>query len=95
VSGVTVSADGVVTGNTFDKYGSANPVVRRLMAGFERSLDELFDSAAPRSLLDVGCGEGMLVQRWAQRIGDGRVVGVDLEEDSIQAGWRQHQAANL
>lgn len=95
MSGVTVSADGVVTGNTFDKYGSANPVVRRLMAGFERSLDELFDSAAPRSLLDVGCGEGMLVQRWAQRIGDGRVVGVDLEEDSIQAGWRQHQAANL
>ena len=95
MSGVTVSADGVVTGNTFDKYGSANPVVRRLMAGFERSLDELFDSAAPRSLLDVGCGEGTLVQRWAQRIGDGRVVGIDLEEDSIQAGWRQHQAANL
>jgi 2-polyprenyl-3-methyl-5-hydroxy-6-metoxy-1,4-benzoquinol methylase len=95
VSGVTVSADGVVTGNTFDKYGSANPVVRRLMAGFERSLDELFDRAAPRSLLDVGCGEGILVQRWAQRIGDGRVVGVDLEEDSIQAGWREHQAPNL
>jgi 2-polyprenyl-3-methyl-5-hydroxy-6-metoxy-1,4-benzoquinol methylase len=95
VSGVTVSADGVVTGNTFDKYGSANPVVRRLMAGFERSLDELFDRAAPRSLLDIGCGEGILVQRWAHRIGDGRVVGVDLEEDSIQAGWRQHQAPNL
>lgn len=95
MSGVTVSADGVVTGNTFDKYGSANPVVRRLMAGFERSLDELFDRAAPRSLLDIGCGEGILVQRWAHRIGDGRVVGVDLEEDSIQAGWRQHQAPNL
>ena len=95
MSGVTVSADGVVTGNTFDKYGSANPVVRRLMAGFERNLDELFDTAAPRSLLDVGCGEGILVQRWARRIGDGRVVGIDLEEDSIQAGWREHQAPNL
>jgi len=95
VSGVTVSADGVVTGNTYDKYGSGNPLVRRLMAGFERDLDELFALAAPHSLLDVGCGEGVLVQRWAQRIGDGRVVGIDLEEESIQAGWREHTAPNL
>ena len=29
VSGVTVSGDGVVTGNTYDKYGSSNPFVRR------------------------------------------------------------------
>jgi 2-polyprenyl-3-methyl-5-hydroxy-6-metoxy-1,4-benzoquinol methylase len=95
VSGVTVSADGVVTGNTFDKYGSANPVVRRLMAGFQRSLDELFEAASPGSLLDVGCGEGVLVQRWAQRMTGARVVGIDLEEDSIQAGWLEHQAPNL
>jgi 2-polyprenyl-3-methyl-5-hydroxy-6-metoxy-1,4-benzoquinol methylase len=95
VSGVTVSEDGIVTGNTYDKYGSSNPVVRRLMAGFERDLDELFDLAAPGSLLDVGCGEGVLVHRWAQRMGGRRVVGIDLEESSIQAGWAQRQAPNL
>jgi 2-polyprenyl-3-methyl-5-hydroxy-6-metoxy-1,4-benzoquinol methylase len=95
VSGVTVSKDGVVTGNTYDKYGSSNPVVRRLMHGFETSLDELFELAAPRSLLDVGCGEGVLVEAWAKRLGDGRVVGIDLEEESIQAGWAERQAANL
>jgi 2-polyprenyl-3-methyl-5-hydroxy-6-metoxy-1,4-benzoquinol methylase len=95
VSGVTVSKDGVVTGNTYDKYGSSNPVVRRLMSGFESSLDELFELAAPRSLLDVGCGEGVLVEDWAKRLGDGRVVGIDLEEESIQAGWAERQAANL
>jgi 2-polyprenyl-3-methyl-5-hydroxy-6-metoxy-1,4-benzoquinol methylase len=101
VSGVTVSEDGIVTGNTYDKYGSTNPVVRRLMAGFERDLDELFAAAAPSSLLDVGCGEGVLVHRWAQRLGEDnpagatRVVGIDLEEESIQAGWARHQAPNL
>ena len=95
MSGVTVSDGGIVTGNTYDKYGSSNPVVRRLMSGFERSLDELLDRAAPRSLLDVGCGEGVLVHRWAQRLGDGRLIGIDLEEDSIQAGWAKHQAPNL
>jgi 2-polyprenyl-3-methyl-5-hydroxy-6-metoxy-1,4-benzoquinol methylase len=95
MSEVTISKDGVVTGNTYDKYGSDNPVVRRLMARFERDLDELFTMAAPGSLLDVGCGEGVLVQKWAQRLGGGRVVGIDLEEESIQAGWAEHQAPNL
>jgi 2-polyprenyl-3-methyl-5-hydroxy-6-metoxy-1,4-benzoquinol methylase len=93
--GVTVSDDGIVTGNTYDKYGSSNPVVRRLMANFERALAELLERAAPRSLLDVGCGEGVLVHRWALAMPDRRVVGIDLEEESIQAGWAERQAANL
>jgi 2-polyprenyl-3-methyl-5-hydroxy-6-metoxy-1,4-benzoquinol methylase len=96
VSGaVTVSDEGIVTGNTYDKYGSSNPVVRRLMSGFERTLEELLTRAEPRSLLDVGCGEGVLVHQWAQRLGEQRVVGIDLEEESIQAGWAQRQAPNL
>jgi 2-polyprenyl-3-methyl-5-hydroxy-6-metoxy-1,4-benzoquinol methylase len=94
-SGVTVSEDGVVTGNTYDKYGSNNPLVRRMMDGFEGTLDELFAAADPRSLLDVGCGEGVLVHKWAQRLGERRMVGIDLEEPSIQAGWAQRQAPNL
>lgn len=95
MSGVTVSEAGIVTGNTYDKYGSSNPVVRRLMARFERDLEELFEMAAPSSLLDVGCGEGVLVHQWAQRLGEARVVGIDLEEESIQAGWAERQAPNL
>jgi 2-polyprenyl-3-methyl-5-hydroxy-6-metoxy-1,4-benzoquinol methylase len=92
---VTVDDKGVVTGNTYDKYGSTNPVVKKLMGNFESTLDELFAIAAPRSLLDVGCGEGVLVSEWAQRLGDKRVVGIDLEEESIQAGWKERQAPNL
>jgi 2-polyprenyl-3-methyl-5-hydroxy-6-metoxy-1,4-benzoquinol methylase len=94
--GVTLSQDGIVTGNTYDKYGSSNPLVRRLMASFEGALDELLDGAAPSSLLDVGCGEGVLVHRWAQRLGEQvRIVGIDLQEESIQAGWARHSAPNL
>jgi 2-polyprenyl-3-methyl-5-hydroxy-6-metoxy-1,4-benzoquinol methylase len=91
----TKSAEGIVTGNTYDKYGSTNPVVRRLMAGFESTLDELLGKAAPQSLLDVGCGEGVLVHQWAQEMPDTRIVGIDLEEPSIQQGWAQRQAPNL
>jgi 2-polyprenyl-3-methyl-5-hydroxy-6-metoxy-1,4-benzoquinol methylase len=95
VSEVTVSRDGIVTGNTYDKYGSSNPVVKRLMAGFESALGELFERAAPASVLDVGCGEGVLVHQWAQSRPDARMVGIDLEEESIQAGWEQRTAPNL
>jgi 2-polyprenyl-3-methyl-5-hydroxy-6-metoxy-1,4-benzoquinol methylase len=65
------------------------------MAGFEGSLQELFALADPHSLLDVGCGEGVLVQRWALQLPARRVVGIDLEEPSIQAGWAEHEAPNL
>jgi SAM-dependent methyltransferase len=88
-------AAAVPTGNTFDKYGSTNPVVRRLMAGFERALGELFARAAPASVLDVGCGEGVLTARWAQALGDRPVVGVDLEDPKLRAEWETRRRANL
>ena len=91
---VTVDREGTVTGNTYDKYGSTNPVVRRLMANFEGTLEELFVQAAPQTLLDVGCGEGVLTHQWAQRI-DGRVVGIDLDDPALHAEWEQRQAPNL
>jgi 2-polyprenyl-3-methyl-5-hydroxy-6-metoxy-1,4-benzoquinol methylase len=94
-SSVTVDREGTVTGNTYDKYGSTNPVVRRLMAGFERTLDELFVTAGPQSLLDVGCGEGVLTEKWARRLGDKRVVGIDLDDPGLHAEWEKRTAPNL
>jgi 2-polyprenyl-3-methyl-5-hydroxy-6-metoxy-1,4-benzoquinol methylase len=91
---VTVDREGTVTGNTYDKYGSTNPVVRRLMANFEATLDELFRAAAPESLLDVGCGEGVLTQQWAERM-DGRVVGIDLDDPQLHEQWAAREAPNL
>jgi 2-polyprenyl-3-methyl-5-hydroxy-6-metoxy-1,4-benzoquinol methylase len=92
---VTRDAEGTVTGNTYDKYGSTNPVVKRLMAGFERTLDELWHQASPRTILDVGCGEGVLTHKWAQRPSVERIVGIDLEDPVIQAEWATRQAPNL
>ncbi|HLH65480.1 MAG TPA: class I SAM-dependent methyltransferase [Solirubrobacteraceae bacterium] len=94
-----MSAAAVPTGNTYDKYGSRNPVVRRLMGAFERDLDALLERAAPSSVLDVGCGEGVLTERWALRLRAstpaGRVVGVDLDDPKLAAHWGRRRAENL
>jgi 2-polyprenyl-3-methyl-5-hydroxy-6-metoxy-1,4-benzoquinol methylase len=88
-------AEQIPTGNTFDKYGSTNPVVRRLMAGFHHTLDELWERAAPESVLDVGCGEGVLTEEWSERLGDGRIVGIDLDDPKLRAEWERRRRPNL
>jgi 2-polyprenyl-3-methyl-5-hydroxy-6-metoxy-1,4-benzoquinol methylase len=91
----TSAAEAVPTGNTFDKYGSTNPVVRRLMARFERTLGELFEVARPESVLDVGCGEGVLTHQWAVALGDRRIVGIDLPDEKLAAEQATRRRPNL
>ena len=92
---MSVAAEPVPTGNTFDKYGSQNPVVKRLMTGFHASLDELWERARPESVLDVGCGEGVLTCEWADRLEVGRVVGIDLDDPKLRAEWSSRARPNL
>jgi 2-polyprenyl-3-methyl-5-hydroxy-6-metoxy-1,4-benzoquinol methylase len=89
------AAAAVPTGNTYDKYGSTNPVVKRLMHGFHASLDELWSIASPGSILDVGCGEGVLTSEWAERLDGGRIVGIDLDDPKLKAEWEARRRPNL
>jgi 2-polyprenyl-3-methyl-5-hydroxy-6-metoxy-1,4-benzoquinol methylase len=91
----SATAEPVPTGNTYDKYGSTNPLVKRLMARFERDMAELLERARPNSIIDVGCGEGVLTEQWAERIPDGRVVGVDLDDPKLRQEWAGRERPNL
>ena len=50
--------DGIVVGNSYDKYGAGNPIVKWIMKGFHTSLSELVRAASPKTIHEVGCGEG-------------------------------------
>jgi ubiquinone/menaquinone biosynthesis C-methylase UbiE len=91
-----MSAESAVPiGNRYDKYGTRNPLARRLIAGFRDDLDELVERIRPRSILDVGCGEGVLTIDWAERYPDTRVVGLDLPNDALRAEWSSRRQRNL
>jgi SAM-dependent methyltransferase len=53
-------------GNVYDKYGTSNPIARRLVAGFMADLDELVRWSGAREAHEVGCGEGELSIRLAR-----------------------------
>jgi ubiquinone/menaquinone biosynthesis C-methylase UbiE len=79
--------DGPV-GNVYDKYATRNPVARWLMQGFLRSVSELYQKVGARSVLEVGCGEGLLAQYLiTQGSRPDRFEACDLKLD--------HLAANL
>jgi 2-polyprenyl-3-methyl-5-hydroxy-6-metoxy-1,4-benzoquinol methylase len=62
---------GIVIGNTYDKYGSRNPIVQLMMQGFHKALSDLVAKAAPNSIHEIGCGEGYWVCKWSR---EGRAV---------------------
>jgi len=62
-----IRENNIVVGNTFDKYGSNNPLVRWIMKGFHDSLDSLVSVAAPGSIHEIGCGEGYWVLEWNRK----------------------------
>lgn len=86
----TVAAQGgpVPTGNTYDKYNTSNPIERRMMRGFLDTLDAFVDATRPQRILEVGLGEGVVSARLRSRFPGATVVGIDLADDELAAGWR-------
>ncbi|MDA5318617.1 class I SAM-dependent methyltransferase [Vibrio cholerae] len=74
--------DGVVIGNTYDKYGSRNPIVKWMMRGFNTALTELVAKTEPETIHEIGCGEGYWVLRWNEQ--GLRTKGCDFSRDVIE-----------
>jgi 2-polyprenyl-3-methyl-5-hydroxy-6-metoxy-1,4-benzoquinol methylase len=88
-----VSATADRGGNVYDKYGSSNPVERRLVAGFMANLDELVDRSGAHEAHEVGCGEGEISIRLARR--GLRVRGTDAFPQVLEEARRRAEAAGV
>ena len=74
-------------GNHYDKYASKNPIERKMMEGFLGTLDSMLDPLSPTKVLEVGCGEGEILQRVGARYPNASVQGIDLPDDELIEEW--------
>jgi 2-polyprenyl-3-methyl-5-hydroxy-6-metoxy-1,4-benzoquinol methylase len=83
----------VAAGNVYDKYGTRNPIERRLVGGFLGQVRELVERTGAREAHEVGCGEGELSLMLARR---GLTVrGTDISAAVIEEARRRAAAAGL
>ena len=75
----------VPTGNTYDKYGTRNPIERRLVEGFFAKLDSVLPATSPRRILEIGTGEGEVAGRVAERYPDALLAALDLPDQELSA----------
>lgn len=82
-------------GNASEKYSDSNPVTRRLLERFLTRLDGALSELTPRSILDVGCGEGVVTERFAALFPEAAVLGIDADDASLKADWTRRERDNL
>ena len=80
-----------VAGNTYDKYASTNPIEQRMMRGFFDAFDSMLDAISadgePTSIVEVGAGEGRIVEHLASRFPAATIAGLDLPDDELAEEW--------
>lgn len=69
-----------VLGNVYNKYSSRNPIANLLFQGFLADVRDLFCRVQASTVLEVGCGEGYLIQAMRTWRPDTTYWGVDLSE---------------
>jgi len=81
--------------DNFRKHTTTNPLQRILIDNFFKYLLAEVKSMQPKSILDVGCGEGFTLEK-LRNMGIGeRLVGVDFSESAIEIGHNAHPELDL
>jgi 2-polyprenyl-3-methyl-5-hydroxy-6-metoxy-1,4-benzoquinol methylase len=82
-------------GNATPKYAASNPIVRRLLERFLGRIDQAAESIGAKSVLDVGCGEGVVTERLARLLAPAAVLGVDADDAHLSEEWRRRSVPNI
>ncbi len=73
----------MATSGNKQKYESKNPIQRALLDRFLDQVVALVERTRPRTILDVGCGEGFVLARLADAGVRADLYGLDLSETAV------------
>ncbi len=95
VSGESPEATGDPPGSKHAKYTTSNPMSRYLLSQFFRTIDETVSSLGVRSLLDVGCGEGMVLRHLQPHLEGVTCAAIDLDPVEVADAKRNLPCCNV
>lgn len=91
---VIMAGEKSITDN-YRKYTSKNPIQRFLINKFFKTLLKEAERLKPQSILDVGCGEGFVLEKFRENKIGKELVGIDFSERAIQIGRKLHPSLSL
>jgi ubiquinone/menaquinone biosynthesis C-methylase UbiE len=72
-----------------DKYTTRNPISRLLLRRFFADIERLLGRQSFESVVEVGCGEGMLLHHVRSRLAGKSVFAVDIDAPDVRSAARQ------
>lgn len=79
-----VVASGAIDTSNYRKHTHANPIQRRLIDRFHRSILNQIAALAPETFLDAGCGEGFVAKLLLQELPGLALTGFDFNPDAVE-----------
>lgn len=73
-----------IAGNLYDKFNSRNPIAKRLMSGYLQEFERMLQPISPVRMLEVGCGEGHILERLNRLFPSARAGGLDVSLDVLR-----------
>jgi 2-polyprenyl-3-methyl-5-hydroxy-6-metoxy-1,4-benzoquinol methylase len=74
----------IITGNYFDKYSSKNILVKYAMRKYFNTFEELLKEIKAKKILEVGCGEGEIINYLKKKFPKAEYNGFEIENKLIK-----------
>ena len=79
-----------IEGNYYDKHGSSNTIVKKLMANFHKILNRFISKTKVKTILDVGCGEGHTTKLIKDKHKDVFIEGIELGKGLVKQAQKTY-----
>jgi len=86
--------------SNLDKYNSKNfiqrnPLQKLLVARFINKINNLITEINPKTLLDIGCGEGIVISKLLNQHKKLKITGIDLNKKTVQQAKNKNPNAKF
>lgn len=79
----------------YNKHSSENPIQKKLINNFYNTVFKLVKPLKVESILDVGCGEGITLDKFEKQGIGNKLYGIDYSDDALKIGKKVYPHLSL